>query len=68
MVWREPENQETWSLEVVASLRGEERRWGSAQDRGGGKSGQCPQKEEGTGGAPRLLAQGSFGSTQPTAQ
>ena len=31
MVWREPENQETWSLEVVASLRGEEMGVGPGQ-------------------------------------
>ena len=31
MVWGEPENQETWSLEVVASLRGEEMGVGPGQ-------------------------------------
>ena len=31
MVWGEPENQETWSLEVVASLRGEETGVGPGQ-------------------------------------
>ena len=56
----------TWTLEVVASVKGETT--GIGRGRVGGRSGECPQEEEGAGGAPRLPAQGSCDSTPPLVQ
>ena len=50
----------------VASLTGE--KTGVGRGRVGGRSGECPQEEEGAGGAPRLPAQGSCDSTPPSVQ
>ena len=59
-------NQRRWSPEAVATL---ERREDGGRSWAGLVGGQreCPQEEEGAGGAPRLSAQGSCGGTQPTA-
>lgn len=64
MVWGEPGTREGGVWRLWLHLRGEGgRSWAGLV---GGQR-ECPQEEEGAGGAPRLSAQGSCGGTQPTA-